>query len=500
MTSRPVPPWAVFLLAGYSTLLVLVVMSWRLATIDQRVFHGDEAVQAMRTAWLMMEGTHPFDPADHHGPLLHYLSAALHLLSGIRTSGEMSSISVRILPFLSSLFLLAMTLLLRPVAGVSALALAPLLVLSPCFFYYSSYYIQEPLLAALSLLAVTLAVRILAEKQNRFEAFILAGALGLTMALKVSAILLIASIAAGLFAAGWRRAPSRGEVLLLAACFLAPIVLFYSAFLMKPAGLLQFSASLFDGSVRAATGAKHQHGPGFFINRLVWYRSAPGPSWSEWPVLLLAIGSIVGLLTRWRKSLPWQRFLATQPLVLLLFYMIIPYKTPWLLLSPLVLLAASSVILPTMLPGRWKIIALVAMLLIPLAQVPTLKDTAGRFSADPRNPWVYSHSVSTVEESAQKIATMLRVARNKDGIMAVLGHDYWPYPWYLRQFDNIGYWPTLPDHPVQILLVPHDELDAVRARLDGEYMEEYLPMRPEVPIVLMVERDLWRTWLMEYRQ
>lgn len=481
--------------------VALVVMVVRLGSLEHRVFHGDEAVQAMRTAALMEERAHPFDPSDHHGPLLHYLSAGQHFLLGVRSSEGMSERSVRFLPYLFSIALLLMPLLLqRMTDGISALAL-PLIALSPCFFFFSGYFIQEPLLAALSLLAVILVTRMLHGGYTSVESILLAVVIGLLFTLKVSALLLGVTIGVTLLVSGCRPSlPPPGRGMVLVGAFLAPVLLVYSSFLMKPSGLLDFVRSLFDGMGRAVDGSHHAHGPMFFLERLIYYRASPGPYWSEWPIVLPALASLVVVLACWKKAATWQRFLAFQPFALLLVYLLVPYKTPWLLLSPLVLLGISATVLPTMVTMPIRLVAVPIFLLLPLSQIPTLKDTSGRFSSDPRNPWVYSHTVSTASETADKLDTMLQVSSRRGGIMAILGGDYWPYPWFLRGHDNIGYWPTLPDIQPDIVLLPLEQLDMVREALAGEYIEEYVPMRPEVPLVLLVERGLWDEWLREFRQ
>lgn len=488
----------VLLMAG---LLAVAASWWRFTTIDQRVFHGDEAVQAMRTALAMMEGAHPFDPTDHHGPLLHYLSALLHRVVGISSDVEMTSLSVRILPFMVvNASLVTFVILLRPVVGFSSMAVLPVMLFSPAFFFFWAYFIQEPLLMALSLVVIALLVRLLAEESSRLDGYALAVLLGLCFALKVSTLVLIVSIMAGLFASGrWRWKPSRTAWPYCLA-FILPILLVYSAFLTQPAALMQFVVSVFDGASRGMSGAGHHHGPGFFLTRLIWFRSAPGPVWSEWPIVLFAGISALVLLVHWKRSLPWQRFLFVQSMTLLFLYVVIPYKTPWLLLTPIAMLSLLPVVVISLSGARWKGLVALPIVLLPLVQLSTLNDTVGRFSSDPRNPWVYSHTVASVPENAERIGGMLEVASDRGGIMAVIGEDYWPYPWYLRGHTNIGYWPDLPDAIADILLVPLVEAEDVLERLEGEYVMEYVPMRPEVPLVLFVNRDLWNTWLGERRQ
>ena len=65
---------AAALLAGAAVL--------RLAQIDHRPFHADEAVQAYQT-WQLVRGEgYTYDPADKHGPFLYYAAAGVAKISG----------------------------------------------------------------------------------------------------------------------------------------------------------------------------------------------------------------------------------------------------------------------------------------------------------------------------------------------------------------------------------------------------------------------------------
>ena len=102
------------------------------------------------------------------------------------------------------------------------------------------------------------------------------------------------------------------------------------------------------------------------------------------------------------------RFLAVYTLVTTLLYSVIAYKTPWLMLNFLVgwiLLAGigwvylwsrfSHVILRGIL-----VVALVAMFAHSLRQTWWL---SFRFAADPRNPYVYSHTSADLLKLVQRI-------------------------------------------------------------------------------------------------
>lgn len=477
-------------------------MAWRMGTIEVRVFHGDEAVQAMRMADLLLAGAHPFDPTDHHGPLLHYLSALQHRIAGVTTAEQLTEASIRFLPWLATLLLAGVPFLLRPLCGMAGIPFLVLAIASPCIFFFSTYFIQEPLLATLSVYAVALAARQLAGCSFKWEKYLLAVVLGLTLCLKVTALLLIVTMGVAVLLArdGWRWQPPPWRQLAgLALAFLLPILLVYSAFLTRPLALFQVPVALLDGTHRATTGAHHEHPPSFFLRRLFWFRMGGAPSWSEWTIVAPALAALVVVIASWRHRLPWQRFLVIQPVLLTILYILIPYKTPWLILSPLMLLALSATVLAAIPANHWRTVAMAGLLLLPLLQWNTLKHTSDRFAADPRNPWVYSHTTAMVSREGEKIDQLAIVADEFDGLVGVIGNDYWPYPWFLRGRTNVGYWMELPDVPLDVIIAPQTMREEISALLEGDHHEEFLPMRPEVPLLLVVRREVWQTWLERYR-
>jgi predicted membrane-bound mannosyltransferase len=65
-----------------------------------------------------------------------------------------------------------------------------------------------------------------------------------------------------------------------------------------------------------------------------------------------------------------------------------------------------------------------------------------RYFDDHANPYVYAHPTSDVFRVVRKIEEA--AAMHADGKkmyieMICPGNDCWPFPWYLRQFENVGY-------------------------------------------------------------
>ncbi|HBM85458.1 MAG TPA: hypothetical protein DD423_01475, partial [Opitutae bacterium] len=74
---------------------------------------------------------------------------------------------------------------------------------------------------------------------------------------------------------------------------------------------------------------------------------------------------------------------------------------------------------------------------------------------------------------------------------------YWPLPWYLRQFETIGYWiepiDTLRDCP--IVFAMQDTAADCDALLSASHVPLPRGLRANVQLMMYVRRDLWQRWI-----
>jgi hypothetical protein len=102
-----------------ATLIVLVIslvaLCIRIPSLDSRPFHGDEANQAYKTGRDLLEnGKYIYDPHDHHGPTLYYLTLIPAWIAGQDTFVETQDWTYRIVPVVFGAGLILIMLLLRP--------------------------------------------------------------------------------------------------------------------------------------------------------------------------------------------------------------------------------------------------------------------------------------------------------------------------------------------------------------------------------------------------
>jgi predicted membrane-bound mannosyltransferase len=211
-----------------------------------------------------------------------------------------------------------------------------------------------------------------------------------------------------------------------------------------------------------------------------------------------------GIVSVWRMRRDEQPglgvFLCGYALTQIAVYSAIPYKTPWVVLGslhPAILLAGLGAVALVRWLGRWRLgWAAVALMLAGLANLG-MQTWRGsfRFAADERNPYVYSQTSPDVVRLVKNIREV--AAQHPKGgalVIKVMSPEYWPLPWYLRAFPNVGYWsgPDLADDPEAPVMITQTEMaDKLQSRLKGRYAQEMAGLRPGFMLTAFYRQDLW---------
>lgn len=271
------------------------------------------------------------------------------------------------------------------------------------------------------------------------------------------------------------------------------------------------------------SSALHDHPWYYYLSLLAWTYREAGPKWSEGLILGLAL--VGGVWCVWRpldagggtdrtdgtdgtdrSAAPriFQSFLVFYALFLTLGFSLIPYKTPWnllIFLHPLCLLAGLGAHRLTAAPGRavvrWSLAVLV------LAGAAQLGAQTWRgivtYSADTRNPYVYAHTSSAIRRLTERVAAIAAVSPRGNQLhinVFRFDGDYWPLPWYLRQYPNVGYWPNFPeDCDADIILTSPEVAPALQPRLKDTYQVEMNGLRPGVLMPTFIRKNLWDAFM-----
>jgi uncharacterized protein (TIGR03663 family) len=495
-------------------------LALRLARLDVRPMHHDEANQAVKFGALLEHGEYRYDAHDHHGPTLYYLTLPAAALRGQTT---LASLDERTLRGVTAAFGAA-TLLLLPLvsSGIGRTAVATsawLLALSPAMVFYSRMFIQESLFACFALAFVIAVGRVATGGAMPWS--VLAGvAAGLAVATKeTSVIVLPAALVAGAIAS-WPLAHDGRQNPLAAGRWVMPAVvgvasaaavaaLFYSSFLAAPGGILEPFRGALTYLDRGIDPASHAH-PWHYYVGLLAYSSSGGLTWSEGLVLVLAI---VGVAAAWQRrdaSSPerafWVRYLICYAGISGVIFSAIRYKTPWNVLPfYVVVIVLAGIGFSTLLHGtaaRAMRAALVAGIGLACAQLGWQAWRASvTYAADPRNPYVYAQTVPDLVRMATRIHRL--AALHADGPrmqVSVIAppHEQWPLPWYLRSMPNVGYWTVPGEAPslqAPVVVASMDHVAVVEAALGDRYISEFYGLRPDVLLTLYIERGLWDRFL-----
>jgi uncharacterized protein (TIGR03663 family) len=316
---------------------------------------------------------------------------------------------------------------------------------------------------------------------------------------------------------------NRVHVALAALVAVAVVFVLYSSptlhGLANPRGPIDSVLAYYNYFFRAGGAGMHDHPWYWYLGMLVWSRDGEWPgwakawdlvsrgrllsgvNWSEGLILALAAVGFVAALRRKPPSdahAPLLRFFAFYTALLAILYSAIPYKTPWCLLTMLdgmiVLAGVGLVALVRWAPGRPVKITLglaIAALLVQLGVQAWRTNTA--YAADRRNPYVYAHTSTDCINLVKRVEAVAAASpRGRGLLIRVVADDYWPLPWYLRAFPNVG-WGEAPDPPdADILILSPEAQDWADAHLRGKYVTLGAEgLRPEVFVSMYVEASLW---------
>ena len=476
----------------------------RFDQLATRPFHADEATGARITASRLASGDYRFDPQHYHGPLLSELTIPFCEWKGEDVWQELTKHTLRLVPAIAGSLLLLVPLLWRRRFGdVPMLLASALLATSPLLVYYSRMFIHESLLVLFGMLALVSLIR--------FPRYGIPGLLiGLMFATKESFAISIIAWSGATVLVAWenRKRPDCAfcvsawenyRVPVFASLLAAAVssTWFYTDGFRQPHGAVDAIRTFFVYE----TVAGHDKPFTYYLQLLAFPMKSGGLWWFGTPVVILALLAVAKSFRRDAESPAVVHFIAYAAAGHFAIYSIIAYKTPWLACLPwahVCLLAGFGVAGFTRhrLPVKAAICALVVVSIT--SQLVQTRRATGRFASDERNPFAYvptRNDIETLEPWLAKLRLAAPVISHES--VAVIGTEYWPLPWYLRGFKQIGYWPAPPaDLAAHALVFAMPEtVDSVTTRLEESHVSLPRGLRAGVPVQLFVRNDVWKLWM-----
>ena len=505
---------------------VLLGLAFRLAWLDLRPMHHDEANQAVRFGRLLETGEYRYDRNDHHGPTLYYLTLPAAWARGQERLASLDEWTLRLAPALFGAgFIALLPLMARGLGRSAAAAAAVLAALSPALTYYSRFYIQEPLLLFFVAGFLIALGRQLAGG-GVTSAAVAGACAGLALATKETAApILGVAVLSGVIARATLARSGGGEGLaadrpwpptylahVVGGVVVAAIVALtlYSSFFTNWSGIpeaVRAAAVYAQRGVEAGTHAE----PWAYYIRLLGGSASGGVVWTESLVLVLAGG---GAVLAWTKRTGgfWPRYLSLYSVVTLVAFSVVRYKTPWNLLpfyGGLVILAGiGAASLQASVGSRAGKAMLAIALFAAGAQLGWQNWRANfRYPADPRNPYVYAQTTTDFLRLVTRVEGISAVHPERERMLvAVVAGPYeqWPLPWYLRRMTRVGYWPRASDagtlDDAAVIVASQENVAALDAALGDRYVSEFYGLRPNVLLTVYIERSLWDRFLAERGQ
>jgi uncharacterized protein (TIGR03663 family) len=477
-----------------AVLIFCIALILRLYDLNLVPLHHDEGVNGNFLLTLVRDGRYHYDPANYHGPTLYYLTAVipwtikvLFGTSACETYG-LNTVVIRSVTAIFGLGTIWLVFLLKHRLGkVATLTAGLLLAISPGAVYLSRYFIHESLFVFFTLGIVVAGLKFY-ESRNGVYLLISASSAAMLFATKetamISAGVLVIALAStqiylklfGVAVDGRATQNPRltfadfgGLPLLFVWIGLALIVfvglnvVFYSSFFRNyPQGIYD---SLKTFAIWTQTGkAAHVHPPETYLVWLIKQESA-----------LLTLGVLGAVFLVFKPKNSVALFTALWAFGLISAYSLVPYKTPWLALNFIVPLAlVSGYAIQRILElekGQLRLpsVIVVAASLVGLYQTVDLNF----INYDNDNTYfvyVYAHTKRGTKQLVDEVDRIAQQSKegSKTGI-TIVSPDYWPLPWYLRNYSRVGYYGRMTPSTEPIIIASESQREAVESTFGPLY-------------------------------
>lgn len=512
----------------YGVIAILVIAAiLRLYDLSLVPLHHDEGVNGNFLVRLVREGAYKYDPENYHGPTLYYFSAiipwTIKLLFGTETSDTygLTTFNIRLVTVVFSLATIGLVFTLRRQLGsLATLAAGLMIAISPGAVYLSRYFIHETLFVFFTLGIVVAAVFFYEERK---PSYLIPGAVSasLMFATKETAfisagVLLIAIAVTLLYVYLYRRrfAPLPGKprargsagrlqtvlnemggtpsvvvaVILAALTFAAFWLLFYSSFFRNSYGIYD-SFKTFD-IWKKTGGVAHVHPPEQYIK---WLIKQEGP--------LLFLGTVGAALVVLKPKNLLALFSALWSFGLIAAYSLIKYKTPWLLLNfvvPLALIGGYAIqAIYEMDRRRLRLVTAILFVSTIISVYQCIDLNFKNYDNDDQYyVYVYAHTKRNMLDLVKEID---RIAKEESGGttgISIMSPDYWPLPWYLRNYSRVGYFGRMAVSSEPLIIVNANQKEEIDAKYGDVYEQVQsnepggtFELRPGVDLMLYRRRQ-----------
>ena len=426
-------------------LILLLAAVLRLWALDIKEPHFDEGINGWFADGIREKGFFEYDPTNYHGPWHFYTVFLSQSLLGRNIWALRLPVIMASLLSIPALFLFARWF------GRNAVRWAALsFAVSPACVFYGRYSIHEPWFVLFCILFTWGSIALWLDRD---KAGLWAAAAGLTgMILNKETYIIHAgslALTVGVFALWSRVSPleppversatrtwQRKDAFLVVGVMGFLLVFFYSGNFFNFYGLLGPFEALVAWTQTGAAANGHDK-PAYELLPFVNYYWPALLARYEWPAL-------AGLI--WSARYAWPgpavpRLLAIYAAGILLAYSLVPYKTPWCIISmiwPWFLFFGAAIDVA----GRFWARA-IGTLLLAASLVMALRLNFRQYEND-AEPYVYVQTYNSLRTLTDPLLGAAKRDPRFYQAAGALCADYYPLPWVLGDFPNLG-WHGKPD-------------------------------------------------------
>jgi uncharacterized protein (TIGR03663 family) len=524
------PPWLWrWLWIGAGAVIILAGAFLRLYKLGLVPLHHDEGVNGFFLTNLYRDRIYHYDPENYHGPTLYYFALVASYIFGLTT------LAIRTTTALFGVGTIWLILTLRQRIGrAGAVAAASFIAFSPGAIYFSRYFIHETLFVFFTLGIIVYWFK---YKADPWPGYLMVVAImaGLLFATKETAVINVMALAAAGISSGFylsirrwitkRRTrvdqaglpidstaaqenpptdrlepPSNKEIdsplgglkkhwlrVLVwgaaVALFLFVMVLMYSSMFTYAHGVKDALRALSFWTQTGKTGHVHR-----WNAYIVWM-------WEE-ETPLLVLGGIGVLVSLWLANSRFAVFISLFSVALLAGYSIVPYKTPWLALSvivPLAIAAGCAIDAFYERSKRWEKSLCIALIIVPAGFLLRQAIELNFYHYDDDNyAYVYAHTRREVFGLIDQLAEIARRSgKGQNLTITVTTSEYWPLPWYLRNYKNVGFYGQLVNRGDMVVIGSSDQDAQLQQLLGNTYIQiGTYTLRPGVDLVLYAQHNM----------
>jgi uncharacterized protein (TIGR03663 family) len=538
-----------------SAAAILIVGAFlRLFHLGLVPLHHDEGVNGNFLVSLVRNGTYTYDPNNYHGPTLYYFSAIFAWIArffggvGVRDAYGLTTFNIRFVTAAFGVATVGLALLLRKRLGaIGALSAAALIAISPGAVYLSRYFIHESLFVFFMMGIVVAAVK---YYDTRAAVYLILAAISAALMTATketwiinAPVLLIALITTHVYFRLWKKmtAPHGSEpgedepflarfggpisvatvALVAFTVFIIVNVLFYSSFFSNyPKGVNDSLQTLALWRKRT-----HEHAHPWY-QYIRWLLQKEG--------IVLVLGYVGVAVAFWRAKNRFVVFLAFWAIGILAAYSIAgmsisrlisdliknptalqqTYKTPWIVLNFIVPLALTSGYALDVFYRKLREFDQPLFFLAPAVLIVAfcgfqMYQLNFVYYDDENYVYVYAHTrreTLVMLDQIDQIATQMKTGH--DTGVAIVSPEYWPLPWYFRDYKRVGYYQKVVPTTEPVIIGSVGQEEEIKATYGDQYQQidssklndpRILPdrnpngsfsLRPGVDLLLYVRKDV----------